>query len=951
MEHKQIVQASVVPGTKGLSPAQDCFTFNVNIVIDESLDHRLAKLFPGYQFRSSPQATQSLHPLLHCERLVKEHVVMGLCDGLVVDIGGNPLRHRKYGRTKVWSMCPTLTAADVHRRARYEKAGVFAYCDHSFPSIEECGCNIADSYSSIDSLYYLDKRDICAAVQRVPLVAAVHDFADARGDYYSGEGSYQVLPDGDVTMVVKGSSIAYKHSALGWLKESSSYWDTENNRGMSWYYIKAVGTSVVYGFLSMDSNYASDPMPLYAKLTDPTLYSDSAVALTMQEEKGIIPRIEVQALFWGRSVIVREGVLGVAVPKWLIAKARLACVYLPRNPDTFQVVVRKVKEEVLRSDIPLTDQPDAVMYASALGFVAGMRDEMSVMSNLLSKWDRYQSPHTMLLKFSEVPVMSWWWWVATFSWVKPITSSVLASLTENMLSVQHRDHGSLVRGGRVDAISLPAYESVRSWLQPTVVSGKFAFSFKWKKQRLSGPTLHGVGLACCIPVVSADTAINEERAIIHRGLIAPVVGLRGAWYKAGMLLRDIVPTHIVRATPFEIWNSRFPRNRQKTQKEALETFINFPSAEAINRSCKRKAFVKREKLLKSSVTGVEDFDPRVIQGTGDLANSILGPWMHAFSKYLCKLWNQFSNITYAAGMNSDMLGKWMTRCEEDGYTWYLEIDYSRYDVSIALEALEVERDTYVRCGVGKWADLVLLNQQHVRGTSSHGHEYSCDGTRCSGDPNTSCGNSMLTVVSVLVSLLESNSIKDINEVRILVMGDDSVVALKTRPYDSDLVDRLADLGLKAKVKLHQDADMVEFCSGRFWRIAENVRVFGPKPGRFLAKIMYSVTPQSEGASWLKGVLSGVKQDVNHVPVVSHIVKHVLQLLPKGSAKPKTEDHKFHVSREYTMTDYTVAQFCKIYGLSQSDIDSVRDYVNSIRFLPVLLSHPVLETLVDVDVVG
>lgn len=52
--------------------------------------------------------------------------------------------------------------------------------------------------------------------------------------------------------------------------------------------------------------------------------------------------------------------------------------------------------------------------------------------------------------------------------------------------------------------------------------------------------------------------------------------------------------------------------------------------------------------------------------------------------------------------------------------------------------------------------------------------------------------------------------------------------------------RLADYGFKAKAKLHDDADLVEFCSGRFWLTSEGSRVWGPKPGRWLSKIGYSV---------------------------------------------------------------------------------------------------------------
>jgi len=56
---------------------------------------------------------------------------------------------------------------------------------------------------------------------------------------------------------------------------------------------------------------------------------------------------------WGPSVLVKVGVRDLVIPKWVVAEARLACLYVPRNKDTFQLVVRKLKEVVRRKDVPI----------------------------------------------------------------------------------------------------------------------------------------------------------------------------------------------------------------------------------------------------------------------------------------------------------------------------------------------------------------------------------------------------------------------------------------------------------------------------------------------------------------------------------------------------------------------------------------------------------------------
>lgn len=111
----------------------------------------------------------------------------------------------------------------------------------------------------------------------------------------------------------------------------------------------------------------------------------------------------------------------------------------------------------------------------------------------------------------------------------------------------------------------------------------------------------------------------------------------------------------------------------------------------MRRACLRSLFIKREKLFaKSTTTGTESFDPRPIQAVGDLANCLLGPWMYAFSKSLCVLWNIKFIICYAAGMTAEAMGRWMSTAEDDGFLWSLEIDHTRYDSSLCLGALVFE---------------------------------------------------------------------------------------------------------------------------------------------------------------------------------------------------------------------------------------------------------------------
>ena len=227
------------------------------------------------------------------------------------------------------------------------------WCDHKFPYAGECACSTADTWLFVDSLYYISVEDLCKAVQRCPAVAVVHDFSGTTGSFY-GEGDYEVCEDGQVFMTVRGSSVAYRHSALGWMRSASCFWWEEGAICMSWYMVKAVGSSIIYRVLPMYTPLASDPVPAIKALTDSTIYSsaplkvDNTLCVKIIDQVGKGRNLLGWLLPWGDKVVVRYGKRRVSVPKRTVAKARMACVLMPRTVDVFQTVVRKVKEHVER---------------------------------------------------------------------------------------------------------------------------------------------------------------------------------------------------------------------------------------------------------------------------------------------------------------------------------------------------------------------------------------------------------------------------------------------------------------------------------------------------------------------------------------------------------------------------------------------------------------------------
>lgn len=184
---------------------------------------QLETRFPHMQFVTSPGSPPHAHAVLATERQVAEdyaykalkrrlHAVEQL-DLVVVDIGGNPSRHKAARRKDVHSCCPILTPADAVRNSTREGR----MCQHL---VQECGCVTPDGYLSIHSLYYLTLPEIVRIVYRARsrvLVAVVHDFSKSTG-YLGGREARYTRDEHTVHMNVHGNSAGYSHSAIDWIK-------------------------------------------------------------------------------------------------------------------------------------------------------------------------------------------------------------------------------------------------------------------------------------------------------------------------------------------------------------------------------------------------------------------------------------------------------------------------------------------------------------------------------------------------------------------------------------------------------------------------------------------------------------------------------------------------------------------------------------------------------------
>lgn len=153
------------------------------------------------------------------------------------------------------------------------------------------------------------------------------------------------------------------------------------------------------------------------------------------------------------------------------------------------------------------------------------------------------------------------------------------------------------------------------------------------------------------------------------------------------------------------------------------------------------------------------------------------------------------------------------------YHTYVETDYSRFDMTISVEWLELVQNTVFKMF---FPDDYLFHSAldlctKTKGVAANGLVYNVLGTRCSGDAHTSIGNGILNAFNL--DMLYDDLLPDIetdhDAVRFYCEGDDGVLALdKPHSHLADRVHLLNIFGFVVKAMTTSDINSVSFC-GRF----------------------------------------------------------------------------------------------------------------------------------------
>jgi hypothetical protein len=942
----------------------------VTFPISEELALEAAIRYPNIELveKAKHKLSTHQHPLSSIERRVTETKLyqMAVSDGFtnIVDIGGNPLRHAQMKRS-IHSCNPVLTPTDNSRNERYRSQNrstvtpgrkirslrtmfypSVTFCEHP---IEYCTCVKPDCFLAIHSLYYFTPDQLLKLLYstvRGKIYASCHLFDKLVGDMFTvnkkSEAHYEFQVSGDINMLVKGNYIPYRHGNVEWLNKM--YHD-DGNHGMSWSIDMIGETAMVVFSKCLPIPKVDKPMNITDKLSDTSYYGE--FVLSMNGDKVLKSEMRLDTIMSSRLLSIGKYVIAhdtqqrkVIIPKGVVDIVASKMIGKSRNAKTWKECISYSRKELSESKylMPQSIRVQSILYVAALSFVKYMDEEIRI-THAMVKENKYKFTwYDKVLAFSSL--------ACCFFGKSDIGCPVERYNTSNGAS-------SCSSKIYVNPDKKYAYVRVDRKLAPLKEGASLAENGNAEITAPKDFFQIGVGFSDHIPVVPLNCENNEKIALNNRALMKTDAPVKLMWDRIIDFISDLGTAEVIPLT-FEEWNSNFPLGRRKEHEVARQQLED----EGINyQDVLRNLFIKMESYNKGTLEGSENFDPRAIQGTSHKANVALGPWMAGFNKYLKKLFSPQSHVCYASGMTGEEVGTWMKDAlEEIDDPIFFWSDFSRFDATQGSGAFRFERRMYEFCGLKKdmEARAVFLAQKKTKGYSKH-FKYQVPYTRKSGDPNTSCGNSLINGATSFQTCLDLG----LNNFKSIVLGDDLLTIMSQKELmkqrienfsplwngDLDMYYRVKrSLGVKEnlrlkylfqKISLEQRMEVfcddyamymksygfkakcgwsrrlcdAEFCSALFWPVGDTY-VLGPKIGRLMPKMGFCLKMLLK--TQIQGVYKGYEYMANHVPILSEFIQWHLD-------KTTTDvyilnPYSLRNSERHQMDDQTIEFFEERYGV-------------------------------------
>jgi 16S rRNA G966 N2-methylase RsmD len=450
---------------------------------------------------------------------------------------------------------------------------------------------------------------------------------------------------------------------------------------------------------------------------------------------------------------------------------------------------------------------------------------------------------------------------------------------------------------------------------------------------------------------------------------------------------------------FSEWLSRYtgPKLREKLVK--LQDYYD----KVLEDSCDdfqknvftRKPFSKREMICKQFTSS---FTPRLVTGAHTELNMVFGPYTYSMGKVLASTFGKsveceyidgitrYDNIIYCSGLSRHEIGKryyeYVTTCESHDIAVF-ESDESRFDSHQDSFLINFVHHMYKKFLPVNEAILKVFKSRVIgcHGTTPHKVQYkNLNGSRGSGDQDTTLGNSLLLVLRWIYIYRTAFGWRfERPHLRCFLLGDDNYTIGPKKDIElfarvtGDISRRLGFTS-KSEIKTPHNAS---FCSSIFTPVIyKNVATFylTPSIGNVLCRTFMNVHHLGfsirKSNAYAKCIFLGLYRDIYHITPIRYLFDHMLVLLNEVKISKMVDKFDVYknnkaVSNDKGWTyqirrwnknlcdgdDRTLAYLETRYGITDDMIISFKKLVDTLPSPFVIIDHELYNRFVLIDSFG
>lgn len=351
--------------------------------------------------------------------------------------------------------------------------------------------------------------------------------------------------------------------------------------------------------------------------------------------------------------------------------------------------------------------------------------------------------------------------------------------------------------------------------------------------------------------------------------------------------------------------------------------------------------------------------PRIISNWHKYMGLKSGPFFVPLSKRMNAVFNSSHNLFYCSATTPIEVGNYIAEsCN------FIDNDCSKWDGHVAKCMKELE--LFMWKSLGMDAECVYYYQQLMDFDTKimlsdvndkYGMRIRIPGTRYSGSPETSVGNSLLNMSLHLYALgkyFKTSLATTVESVKMVVLGDDINIGVSyavTAELCNHIENVIKNLGHIPKVE-NRVLHTVEFCSQHVHPVEEGYSLL-PKLGKLLQRSSWHRIPSvfvsdEERIGRYVADLEGRKWIFSQMPFVRKVYENVMHKYKRVKRVYDVwqQPYVVYMPHKITFNDDTNSSIMYKYGLNMSDVASLEeDLDTNIDHNSI---HPVLQAIVDQD---